>query len=195
VAASELEGSGPLWGIGMPSGLDAEVLVLDSDAHVGRFDGLTYRSSVEQLPAVAFFVYARVSAWCVVAVPDSVRTFAELEAFVSRAATDHGIDIGRPFPFRIVAVAHSLRWFVVGGRGDRLPSPQTSFLRERRIGPLSERNIEALGFFVPDERGIATNPNSSVHMHFVTRDADVFVGHIDDDIRLRLGGKLLLPIR
>jgi hypothetical protein len=193
VAANELQGSGPLWGIGMPSGLDAEVLVLDSNAHIGRFDGLTYRSSVEQLPAVAFFVYARVSAWCAVAVPDSVQTFAELEAFVPQAAAEAGLASNRPFPFRIEADIASLRWFVVGGDGDGRPDHRASFLRERRLGPLSNRTISALGFYVPGERGILTNPVSNIHIHFTTRDQPRFVGHLDDEIYLQPGGTLLLP--
>jgi acetolactate decarboxylase len=195
VARSALEGEGPLFAIGMPHGLNQEVLVLDNKVYLGRFDGLRYYNAIDvALPPVAFLVYARVSQWRSVTIPPTIMTFQRLEAFVRDAASANGIASDQPFPFRIEAKVRSLRWFVVGGDGNSLPDPRTSFMRERRIGPLSERKISALGFYVPGERGILTNPMSHIHVHFVTRDRQQFVGHLDDEIVIDGPSELLLPL-
>jgi hypothetical protein len=107
------------------------------------------------------------------------------------AATDAGFASNRPFPFRIEADISSLRWFVVGSGGDSRPDPRASFMRERRLGPLSDRTISALGFYLPGEGGILTNPSSNIQIHFTTRDQPRFVGNLDDEMPLAQGGMLL----
>jgi hypothetical protein len=194
VEAAALAGKGPLWAIGMPRGLDQEILVLDDSVHLGRFNGQRYRASIgSALPPVAFLIYARVERWRSIPIPSDVVSFQQIETFVAEAATEAGFASNQPFPFRIEADIASLRWFVVGGDGDGRPDPRASFLRERRLGPLSNRTISALGFYVPGERGILTNPSSNIHIHFTTRDKPRFVGHLDDEMSLAQGGKLLLP--
>ncbi|WP_394842107.1 hypothetical protein LZC95_34145 [Pendulispora brunnea] len=193
VLITALEGQGPLWAIGMPHGLDREVLVLGDQVHLGQYAGLAYSRSDGPLPPVAFLVYARVPRWCSVDIPANVVSFQDLEKFVPEAARAAGVDPSRALPFRIEASARSLRWFVVGGTGTGLPDPHVSFMRERRLGPLGEHAIAALGFYVGGEKGVLTNPVSRIHVHFVTSDAQRFVAHLDDDLALAPGGKLLLP--
>ncbi|WP_394831465.1 hypothetical protein LVJ94_33625 [Pendulispora rubella] len=193
VSVGALEGQGPLWGIGMPHGLDREILVLGDRVHLGQYAGLSYSRSDGPLPPVAFLVYARVARWCSVDIPSNVVSFQDLEAFVPEAAHAAGVDASRALPFRIEAKVRVLRWFVVGGAGTGFPDPHASFLRERRLGPLGERTIEALGFHVAGEKGVLTNPVSHIHVHFVTSDSERFVAHLDDDLALAPGGRLLFP--
>ena len=55
--------------------------------------------------------------------PDSVRTFAELEAFVGDAGAKAGFSGELPFAFRLKARARFLKWFVVGGMGTPRDKP------------------------------------------------------------------------
>lgn len=193
---TELPGDGPLWALGMPHGLDRELLVeagrVSSSGFVDhhRFE-LRHPSDLE----VAFLVHARVSDWCSVAVPTNVVDFATLQMFVGTVAKQAGYTAEMPLPFRLRARARALRWFVVGGTGNMTPSPRESFLRARTLGGLHDVSLEALGFFSPRHRGVASNQNSDMHIHFRTTSGPRFVGHLDDDITLEPGAVLLVPLQ
>lgn len=193
---SGLPGDGPLWALGMPHGLDRELLVeagrVSSSGFVDdqRFE-LLHPLDLE----VSFLVHARVSDWCSVAVPADVVDFATLQTFVGRVARQAGYTAEIPLPFRLRARARALRWFVVGGTGNMTPNPRESFLRARTLGGLDDVSLEALGFFSPLHRGVASNPNSDMHIHFRTTSGPRFVGHLDDDITLEPGAVLLVPLQ
>jgi hypothetical protein len=77
--------------------------------------------------------------------------------------------------------------------GNGVPNYLVSFLRSRYLGGLDDRKIEALGFYSPSHRGVLTNPNSNMHIHFRTTDEKIFVGHINDSVIIKPGSYLLLP--
>jgi acetolactate decarboxylase len=193
VPLSTLKGSAPLWAIGMPNGLDRELLVEGGRIASGGFEDHRYVLHHPRDTDGAFLVHARVEYWREVPLPADIRSFADLEAFVGRVGADAGLDAQVPFPFRLRARALHLRWFVVGGMGDRLPDPRASFERARTLGGLQDVGLEALGFYSRYHRGIATNPRSNMHVHFRTTTGMPFVAHLDDDVLLAPGGVLMLP--
>lgn len=72
-----------LYAIGMPEGLDRELLVLDSKAYHSYFDeDLRYHVEEIQDARVAFLGYAYVTAWTEHKIPAEVTSFAQLENFV-----------------------------------------------------------------------------------------------------------------
>lgn len=103
-------------------------------------------------------VYAYVPSWTKIEIPETVQTFAELEQYIPKAATERGIDISRPFPFRIEGEVSALDWFVVNGMGNGVPNYLVSFFRSRYLGGLDDRKIEGLGFYSQSHRGVLTNP-------------------------------------
>lgn len=183
-----------LWALGMPTGLDRELLIENGRIMSGGFVDRRYILHHPADVEAAFLVETQVKAWVEIDIPRSVASFAELEHFVLQAGTARGLDGERPFPFRVAGKARHLKWFVVGGMGDLTPDPHASFARSRTLGSLSDVRIEALGFYSRHHRGVATNPNSDMHIHFRTLGLNPFVAHLDDEIELVPGGKLLLPL-
>jgi acetolactate decarboxylase len=182
-----------LYGLGMPSGLNAEILVLDGKAYYGKFSSLAYE--VQQLDNfdISFMVYAYVPSWKKIEIPETVQTFADLEIYIPQAAATQGMETVRLFPFRLEGEVSALDWFVVNGMGNGVPNHLGSFLRSRYLGGLGDRQIEALGFYSQSHRGVLTNPNSNMHIHFKTTDEKIFVGHINDSVIIKPGFWLLLP--
>lgn len=178
-----------LYAIGMTEGLRGEVLVLDSVAFYGSFENLRYELKEIRAGKVAFLAHASVPSWRPISVPFSVSTFKELEAFIGEAGTG----LNQPFPVRFSGKTNGLRWFVVAGEGNGLPNPRESFLRARFLGGLDGCDIECFGIYSQHHKGIATSPNSCLHMHFKTSGAQSFVGHLDDDILLLPGASIYLP--
>jgi hypothetical protein len=177
------------YAIGMTEGLRGEVLVLDSIAYYGSFENLRYELQEIRAGRVAFLAHASVPLWRRVAVPLTVSTFKELESFIGEA----GAGLSQPFPVRLSAKTNGLRWFVVAGEGNGLPNPRESFLRARFLGGLDGCEIDCFGIYSEHHKGIATSPNSCLHMHFKTSGPKSFVGHLDDDILLLPGASIDLP--
>ncbi len=148
--------------------------------------------------------------WKEIEIPESVKTFKDFQNFVPQAASNIGIDTEQsPVPIRVKLSASFLRWFVVNGMGNLQPNPRESFLRQEVKGGLDDVNLEAFGVFTAHHHGVYTNLVSNVHMHFRTTDGpqfrgkvddageirvgNEFIGHLDDEIDIKPGGKLYFP--
>ena len=210
IASSKLKGTEDLapmlavpntYAIGMPDKLNQEILVLNSTAYTSFFDeNMAYhvKEGVADL-SVAFLVHATVPRWKEIALPGTVVSFQELEEFVGATAKACGLGESG-IPFRLEASAAGLRWFVVGGEGNGLPDPKSSFLRNKFQGGLDDATIEGFGVYSTRHRGdvpeepMATSPTSNIHLHFRSTDpVRPFVGHLDEAITLLPGGKVYLP--
>lgn len=186
----------PLYGIGMTTGLDAEVLILANKPYVGGFRKMAYQYPLTDNPNISFLAYSYVDKWQLLTLPNEVDTFQKLEAYLPEIAQKMGLDISKPFPFLISGEARFLQWFVVDGMGNQLPNPQSSFVRGRYLGGLNDVKIEGLGFYSTKHQGIFTTPNNNMHIHFKTvgnADDAVFVGHLDNNIQLKSGAVIQLP--
>ena len=175
-----------LYGIGMPDGLDQEVLVDGGTIHTGGFADLVYTAEQPGDLAVDFLAYAFVGRWRTIRVPAQVRSFSELETFVAGQVPTNTDAV-----FRLDAEVAHLRWFVVGGMGNGQPDHRSSFARSRILGGFDRRRISAVGFLLPNRLGSATSPSAPMHVHFRTTDAgDLFVGHLDGELALLPGATL-----
>jgi hypothetical protein len=204
IGTNTLNGSKPLrqllatphtYGLGMVAGLEGELLVIDSNAKLGRFKDGAYAILEPMEDLVAFGAFATVPNWQSLPIPLDVKSFKDLETYI--AGQIARLHPGRVIatPFRLVGTAQSLKWFVVGGMGDLKPTPRESFVAQLKRGVLQDRAISAFGFYNPGPRGITTNPASSMHAHFETTSGPPFVGHIDDEIVFAPGAELLLPAK
>lgn len=182
-----------LYGLGMPQGLNAELLVLNGTAYWGQFSSLSYQVKELDNFDISFMVYAYVPSWTKIEIPEIVQTFANLEQYIPKAAAVRGINTSQPFPFLLEGEVSSLDWFVVNGMGNGVPNYLGSFFRSRYLGGLSDRQITGLGFYSESHRGVLTNPKSNMHIHFKTTDKKLFVGHINDSAIFKPGSFLLLP--
>ena len=197
VSVKSLMTNTPLFGLGMQTGLDKEVLILDNQIYAGGFKNLSYSAAKQADIDVSFLVYAHINHWKTVNIPEIVKTFKELEAFIAKAALENGQGINNPVPFQIEAEATTLKWFVVNGMGNLQPNPRDNFLNNRYLGGLDDAKIKGFGFYSNAHRGEWSNPVSSIHIHFLTNDVQgksLFVGHLDDNVTFKAGGKLLLPL-
>jgi putative intracellular protease/amidase len=193
----------PLYGLGMPTGLDAELLVLANKPHVGGFRNMAYQypisnSASADNPNISFMVYSYVDKWQSFILPDDVQTYEKLESYLPQLAQKHGLNIEKPIPFLIAGDADFLNWFVVNGYGNKNPSPQASFMRGRFLGGSNDVSFEGLGFYSTKHQGVFTSAKNNMHIHFKTipqKTAEsVFVGHLDGNIQLKKGAVIQLPV-
>ncbi len=186
--------SDDLYGIGMPKGLDKELLITSGDLYESFFDNHTYSAGiVKEDRDIAFLAYVNVKKWTTMKLPEDIMTFAQLESALPELAKSAGIDSTVPFPFILHAKIDGLKWFIVDGMGNGKPDHLSSFLRSRYIGGLNDIEIESVGFYSDKHKGIMSAPNSGMHIHFRTISEPLFVGHIDNKMFLAKGATLQFP--
>ncbi|MCW8930827.1 MAG: hypothetical protein OQL19_11375 [Gammaproteobacteria bacterium] len=186
--------SDDLYGIGMPQGLDKELLISSGDLYESFFDNYNYSTGiVKEDRDIAFLAYVNVKKWTTVRLPENIITFTQLENALPELAKSNGLNSTAPFPFILHAKIDGLRWFIVDGMGNGKPNYLSSFLRSRYIGGLDNIEIEGIGFYSDKHKGIMSAPNSNIHIHFRTISKPLFVGHIDDEMFLAKGAILQFP--
>lgn len=163
------------YAIGPAAGLRGEILVLDGAPYVSRIaDDGRVRVAREVDVRAPFLVYARVTGWREVALPDSVREEAALERFFGTV-----VEAGaQPAAFRLEGVLAKADLHV-----QNLPPGTTvSSPREAHAGQVGFTVADAagtvLGFYSTSHQGVFTHHDTNVHLHFVADDAST-LGHVD----------------
>ena len=167
------------YALGALENLKGEILILDSKPMITSVqnDQLSFSHSFDQ--RATLLVYASVKKWSSFNVPDQVKSYTELEAFIEQTAIAHGINPEEPFPFLITGMAKSFDWHVIDW-----PEGDTEHTHEKHIqsglhGRISNQAVEILGFYSRHHHAIFTHHSTNMHMHFKTSD-NTLAGHVDD---------------
>jgi acetolactate decarboxylase len=179
-----------LYGIGPIEELRGEVTIADSRpslARVGPDGAVRVAESFEA--GAPFFVWAEVSAWRPVSIPAEARTFADLEAFVPRAAASIGLDPQGPLPFLIRGRQDLIEFHVLNRIGDA-PHGMEMHREIQVVFELAQAETIMVGFHSPTHRGIFTPMDSTIHIHFQNADNSKS-GHVQ---KLELGRDLVLGL-
>lgn len=168
--------------MGPIEGLTGEVTIVGSRPSLARV-GPDGAMRVEESfgAGVPFLVWAEMPRWRAIPVPDTVRSYPELETFVGQAGQEAGL--ARAFPFKVTGVPARVDLHVVnlpsgappgmGAHGDSL----VNFATTRREATL-------VGFWSADHGGTFTPMESRVHIHVQSAGNDLS-GHVN---RVDLGG-------
>src|SRR5215470_11090962 len=112
IALSELPQSPALQGLGPCEQLDGEITVLNGEPYVSRVRGDGYVVEHSYDHGAIFLVWTRHAKWQDVAVPPSVRSYAELQSFIRNEAERRGIATTQAFPFLMSGTPAELRWHI-----------------------------------------------------------------------------------
>jgi acetolactate decarboxylase len=179
-----------LYGIGPIEQLRGEVTIAASRpalARVGADGALRVSESFEA--GVPFFVWAQVPNWQTMPIPQEVRSFAELEAFVPRAVARAGLDPQAPLPFLIRGRQDFIEFHVLNRTGDA-PHGMEAHRKIQVTFDLAQAEMTLVGFHSTAHRGIFTPMDSNIHVHFQTADNSKS-GHVQ---KLELGKDLLFGL-
>lgn len=137
-----------------------------------------------------FLVYSQVARWRKVAIPEEVKSYAQLEAWVGKAAVLNGIDENQPFAFQIRARPMALTVTVMNRPASAIPGdkPLKAYQTTWEIGG---EDTDFVGFQSTRHAGVFLGSGERVHIHALTRDRTK-AGHVQD-LSLLPGGVLYLP--
>ncbi len=180
-----LKGQPQLYGIGAVDNLDGEIMIMNGEPLITKMENGRVRTDRSFDHKAALLVYASVSRWRSVEIPDDVRSLREIEEFVSAERSKNGLSDA--VVFRIESNIDSLEGHIVNGP----PAGGQAHSMSGHALHFEGRRMNLLGFFSESHYGEFLHHDSRVHMHFLTEDS--LAGHVDDVI-LRKGGKLSLGV-
>jgi acetolactate decarboxylase len=179
-----------LYGVAPLEYLKGEILISDGHCFVSKVSSDNSMTVTESYKEKApFMVYANVENWKVVALPDTVQTIPQLEAYLNQET----INAERPFAFKIVGEIDKANIHVVNlPNGVQVHSPADAHQNQKSY-KIENQNGELVGFFSTEHAGVFTHHDTYVHIHLITSDKKQ-MGHVDE-LSIRKGSaKLYLPI-
>lgn len=187
-------GSAGMWGLGAVAGLQGEVFIEDGTPWVSRSEAGNPDAVVVDQEAEAeatLLVAARVAGWTPTKLPRKVKTQAELEDFLLKAAREAGFDVDAPFPFRLTGTFSEVQWHVVNWKEGDMEHTCEKHKMTGPHGVLAALQGEILGFHSLHHHRIFTHHSTNVHMHVKSASGDL-VAHVDG-LTLGKGTTLWLP--
>ena len=168
-----------LYAVGPLEELVGEVTILDSTPYLARVadDGsLSIQYGFDHW--ACFLVYCQVTRWLRVELPERVVNERSLEAILPELAERHGLDPERPFPFLLRGRPESVTIHVLNKTDTAQHSPEQHEKAKARFR-LEQREMQAIGFYSRNHRGIFTPADSSIHIHMASADG-LASGHVEE---------------
>lgn len=177
--------------VGASAGLAAEITVDRGVVHLVEVVDAAAENGVRARAArpgerAALLVCADVPAWSEHTLP-TLADLDALEAAVRSAALQRGLDVARPFPFRVEGRARRIELHVLDGSCPiAYPegSPPWRFAGE-------ELDVTLIGFHAAGSAGVLTHHGRATHTHALLPERGVS-GHLDE-VGFEAGARLFLP--
>ena len=190
VDLAELAAIPDLYGVGPLEGVRGEVTILRGVPSIARIaDGRVVTSEAWDVRA-CFLVWAQVPVWHRRVHDGAAVDLEGIEHAVVVLAREQGIDVSRPFPFLVEAVASDVVLHVLDKR-DGLPHTPERHEQAKVRQRLAGMTVELIGFHSRHHRGVFTPKDENVHAHARTADGSVS-GHVET-IRLTPGARIAVP--
>jgi len=198
------QGKNNIYAVGPAALLDGEITILNSKPYVAKVRGNDYQVDNHFDHDILFLVWSQVDRWNEIQVPESVKTYVQLQKFIKDQAAASGMDVSKPIPFQVGGAPMEIVWHVNCDRTEGKPITRELFAKSKAIYTMKDEPVDIIGFYSERHNGIfisqyapAIKPGSdeknAVHMHLVSRTTKA-TGHIDD-ITFGKGITLRLPAK
>ncbi|WP_108114580.1 acetolactate decarboxylase [Kordia periserrulae] len=164
-----------LYGIGPLSYLQGELLINDGKSYVSKVTSDSTMNVEETYNVSApFFVYANVNNWMTIPLPYEIKTIKDIEALVDEETKT----FKRPFAFKLKGTVKSATIHIQNlPKGTKVSSPKEAHQGQTNY-ELANEDVEIIGFFSTEHKGIFTHHDSNIHLHLITKNKDK-MGHLD----------------
>ena len=165
-----------LYGIGPESYLTGELLINNGKSYVSRVTSDSTMFVQQKFDTSApFFVYANVNKWEEIELPQSIRTIKDVEKYVDEKT----IKNKRPFAFKLIgSISKALIHIQNLPEGTKVSSPDEAHQGQTNY-VLKNEDVEVIGFFSTEHKGVFTHHDSYIHLHLITKDEQK-MGHLDE---------------
>ena len=178
-----------LYGLGPVEYLTGELLILDGKSYVSTVTSDSTMEVHETYQVKApFLVYTNQTDWDIEDLPSEIKTIKELEEFIDKRT----LNDNRPFVFKLKGQIDSAKIHIQNlAKGTKVSSPEEAHQGQTKYF-IENSDVEIIGFFSTEHKGIFTHHDSNVHMHLITVDRKK-MGHLDNVFFGNGSIKLYLP--
>ena len=178
------------YAIGAFENLKGEIQIFDSKPYntIVIDSTLTFNNSFNK--KATLLVYALVSKWKSINIPESVVTYEQLESYIGQTAKENQIKIDEPFPFLLEGTPELFNWHVINWKDGDTEHSHEKHINSGPHGIINNRQVEMLGFYSDSHHAIFTHHTTNMHIHVKTVDNKI-AGHVDG---LTLGKGMILKL-
>lgn len=180
-----------IYAIGAIENLKGEIQIYDGESFNSYVSDSIIEFDKSFAKKATLLVYAQVEKWSEYSIPEKVKTYEQLEDYISKTAEKNGVDIKKPFPFQVKGNAQSFDWHVINWKDGDTEHSHEKHVNSGLHGNIENSEVDLLGFYSDSHHTIFTHHSTNMHIHFKTADESL-AGHIDGII-LGQGMKLYLP--
>ncbi|MDC9721958.1 MAG: decarboxylase [Urechidicola sp.] len=187
---NEFKNTEHFYALGAIENLKGEIQIYDSKPFntIVVDSTLTFDKSFEK--KATLLVYASVSKWKSINIPNNVVTYEQLETYIGQIAKENQIKIDKPFPFLIKGTPMSFDWHVINWKDGDTEHSHEKHLSSGLNGTINNAQVDMLGFYSGSHHAIFTHHTTNMHIHVKTVDSKI-AGHVDG---LTLGKGMVLKL-
>jgi acetolactate decarboxylase len=190
ISLSELQEIPNLYALGAAEGLKGEIQIFNSKPYTTKVTPEKLLVENDFNTNACFLVYTQVPEWQEISVPKAIITLKQFEDFLEYTAVKSGVDTSKPFPFVLEGYIRKIDWHVVNWNENNLNHSREAHMASGLNGVMVEEDVEILGFYSKDHKGVYTHHDANWHMHFMAKNQNL-AGHLDD---LLLGEYMTLKL-
>lgn len=191
VDLKDIENTEHLYALGAIENLKGEIQIFDSKSFNTMVvdSSLSFDNSFNK--KATLLVYAKVSKWKSINIPDNILTYKELENYIEQTAKDNQINIDEPFPFLLEGSPKSFDWHVINWKDGDMEHSHEKHINSGLKGTINDKQVTMLGFYSNSHHAIFTHHTTNMHIHVKSANNSL-AGHVDG-LTLNKGMVLKLP--
>jgi acetolactate decarboxylase len=157
-----------LCALGPVEYLSRDLLIIDGRSYLSKVISDSSMAVQESFQVNApFLVYANQLDWNIEDFASELRTIQSLEEFIERAS----VDFERPFVFKLIGLVAQVEIHIQNlPKGRKVSSPEEVHQGQTNF-TIENSELEIVGFFSTDYKGIFTHHASNVPLHLITEDS------------------------
>ncbi|MBF0342701.1 MAG: hypothetical protein HQL06_00570 [Nitrospirae bacterium] len=203
-----------VYGFGSIAHVRGEVTIFNSKLYVSKvydktvnmYDKTRYKVNDPSfgLQEAYQFVWLQQEEWQDIPIPNTVKTYKDLQLFVKEQAEKAGLDVGKPFAFLMYGMPTEFKWHICSNVYDVKEFPRNTFIISKVQYYTIKEMIDIIGVYAPVDSELyyeqfdlrtfsQVKEDVIMRLHFVSRDSDA-AGRLYD---LILGPDMVLrlPVR
>jgi len=186
----DFENTKHFYALGALENLKGEIQIFNSKPYNTMVIDSTLSFDNSFNKKATLLVYASVSKWKSITIPDTIITYKALETYIDKTAKENNINVNEPFPFLIEGRPKSFDWHVINWKTGDTEHSHEKHVNSGLHGTINNQLVTMLGFYSNSHHTIFTHHTTNMHIHVKTTDNKI-AGHIDG---LTLGKGMVLKL-
>ena len=190
VSLKEFEGKKHVYGLGATKNLKGEILIMDGQPMISFVKNGKMSIDTSFNHDATLYVHSEVSSWQEMPLPNSVQNADQFHEFLTSIAPKHQLPKEGPFPFLLSGDLDQVDWHVINWKEGDMEHSHDKHINSGLRGRETSVEVEILGFYSQNHKGIFTHHTSDTHMHVWIPGSQI-MGHVDD---IHFGKNMMLSI-